>query len=65
MFLNDKNNVDALRLLGLLAFKQNNYPIAEKLFIRGIQLNPSFKLLWENLAKCFRLQNKFQRTKSF
>ena len=57
---NDKNNVDALRLLGLLAFKQNNYPIAEKLFIRGIQLNPSFKLLWENLAKCFRLQNKFQ-----
>jgi len=56
----DKNNVDALRLLGLLAFKQNNYPIAEKLFIRGIQLNPTFKLLWENLAKCFRLQNKFQ-----
>jgi tetratricopeptide (TPR) repeat protein len=57
----DKNNVDALRLLGLLAFKQNNYPIAEKLFIRGIQLNPTFKLLWENLAKCFRLQNKFQQ----
>ena len=56
----DKNNVDAIRLLGLLAFKQNNYPIAEKLFIRGIQLNPTFKLLWENLAKCFRLQNKFQ-----
>jgi len=56
----DNNNVDALRLLGLLAFKQNNYPIAEKLFIRGIQLNPTFKLLWENLAKCFRLQNKFQ-----
>ena len=56
----DNNNVDALRLLGLLAFKQNNYPIAEKLFIRAIQLNPTFKLLWENLAKCFRLQNKFQ-----
>ena len=56
----DNNNVDALRLLGLLAFKQNNYPVAEKLFIRGIQLNPTFKLLWENLAKCFRLQNKFQ-----
>ncbi len=56
----DNNNVDALRLLGLLAFKKNNYPIAEKLFIRAIQLNPTFKLLWENLAKCFRLQNKFK-----
>ena len=59
----DKNNVDALRLLGLLAFKQNNYPIAEKLFIRAIKINPNFKLLWENLAKCFRLQNKFEHAK--
>ena len=59
----DKNNVDALRLLGLLAFKQNNYPIAETLFVRAIKLNPNFKLLWENLAKCYRLQNKFIQAK--
>ena len=31
--LMDKNNIDALRLFGLLAFKNKNYVIAEKLFI--------------------------------
>ena len=49
--------------MGLLAFKQNNYPIAETLFVRAIKLNPNFKLLWENLAKCYRLQNKFIQAK--
>ena len=59
----DKNNVDALRLLGLLAFRQRNYDVAEILFIRAIQLNPNFILLWENLAKCYRLQNKLEHAK--
>jgi tetratricopeptide (TPR) repeat protein len=59
----DKNNVDALRLLGLLAFRQRNYDVAEILFIRAIQLNPNFILLWENLAKCYRLQNKLAHAK--
>ena len=34
----DKNNVDALRLLGLLATKNRKYSIAEKLFTRAINL---------------------------
>ena len=59
----DKNNVDALRLLGLLAFRQRNYDVAEILFIRAIKLNPNFILLWENLAKCYRLQNKLEHAK--
>ena len=59
----DKDNVDALRLLGLLAFRQRNYDVAEILFIRAIQLNPNFILLWENLAKCYRLQNKLEHAK--
>ncbi|MDA9814890.1 sulfotransferase [Gammaproteobacteria bacterium] len=59
----DNNNVDALRLLGLLAFRQRNYDIAETLFIRAIRLNPNFILLWENLAKCYRLQNKLDHAK--
>ena len=59
----DNNNVDALRLLGLLAFKKNNFKIAEELFIRAIKINPNFKLLWENLAKCYRLQNKLDHAK--
>ena len=41
----DKNNVDALRLLGLLATQSKKYLVAEKLFIRAIHINPYFKLL--------------------
>ena len=59
----DKNNVDALRLLGMLASQNKKYAIAEKLFVRAIHLNPYFKLLWDNLAKCYRLQNKLTEAK--
>ena len=59
----DNKNVDALRLLGLLAFKNNNHDIAEKLLIRAIQLDPYFHLLWDNLAKVFRVQNKLEESK--
>ena len=59
----DKDNVDALRLLGLLATQSKKYLVAEKLFTRAIHLNPYFKLLWDNLAKCYRLQNKLTEAK--
>ena len=59
----DKNNVDALRLLGLLATKNRKYSIAEKLFIKAISLQPYYKLLWDNLAKCYRFQNKLTEAK--
>jgi tetratricopeptide (TPR) repeat protein len=59
----DNKNVDALRLLGLLAFKNNNHDIAEKLLIKAIQLDPYFHLLWDNLAKVFRVQNKLEESK--
>ena len=59
----DNKNVDALRLLGLLAFKNNNHDIAEKLLIKAIQLDPYFHLLWDNLAKVFRVQNKLEDSK--
>ena len=54
----DKNNIDALRLLGLLAFKTKDYEIAERLFLKVLQLDPSFSLAWDNLAKLYRIQNK-------
>ena len=57
----DKNNIDALRLLGLLAFKKKKYDIAEKLFIKTLKLNPSFSLAWDNLAKLYRIQNKLTK----
>ena len=47
----------------MLASQNKKYAIAEKLFVRAIHLNPYFKLLWDNLAKCYRLQNKLTEAK--
>ena len=58
----DKNNIDALRLLGLLAFKTKDYEIAERLFLKVLQLDPSFSLAWDNLAKLYRIQNKLVKS---
>jgi tetratricopeptide (TPR) repeat protein len=58
----DKNNIDALRLLGLLAFKTKDYEIAERIFIKVLQLDPSFSLAWDNLAKLYRIQNKLLKS---
>ena len=58
----DKNNIDALRLLGLLAFKTKDYEVAERLFLRVLQLDPLFSLAWDNLAKLYRIQNKLLKS---
>ncbi len=58
----EKNNIDALRLLGLLAFKTKDYEIAERLFLKVLKLNPSFSLAWDNLAKLYRIQNKLLKS---
>ena len=58
----EKNNIDALRLLGLLAFKTKDYEIAERLFLKVLQLDPSFSLAWDNLAKLYRIQNKLLKS---
>ena len=58
----DKNNIDALRLLGLLAFKTKDYDIAEKLFLKVLSLDSSFFLAWDNLAKLYRVQNKLLKS---
>ena len=59
----DNNNIDAFRLLGLLAFKNKNYSIAENLFIKAIKIDQHFHLLWDNLAKVYRIQNKLEKSK--
>ena len=58
----DKDNIDALRLLGLLAFKTKDYDISEKLFMRVLEIDPTFSLAWDNLAKLFRVQNKLSKS---
>ncbi len=52
-----------MRLLGLLAFKNKNYTIAENLFIKAIKIDQHFHLLWDNLAKVYRIQNKLDKSK--
>ena len=58
----DKDNIDALRLLGLLAFKTKDYDISERLFMRVLEIDPTFSLVWDNLAKLFRVQNKLSKS---
>jgi tetratricopeptide (TPR) repeat protein len=58
----DKDNIDALRLMGLLAFKTKDYDISERLFIRVLEIDPTFSLAWDNLAKLFRVQNKLSKS---
>ena len=58
----EKNNIDALRLLGLLAFKTKDYEIAERLFLKVLQLDSSFSLAWDNLAKLYRIQNQLLKS---
>ena len=58
----DKDNIDALRLLGLLAFKTKDYDISERLFMRVLEIDPTFSLAWDNLAKLFRVQNKLSKS---
>ncbi len=58
----DKNNIDALRLLGLLAFKTKDYEVSERLFLRVLELDPTFSLAWDNLAKLYRIQNKLSKS---
>ena len=58
----DKDNIDALRLLGLLAFKTKDYDISERLFMRVLEIDPTFSLAWDNLAKLFRVQNKLLKS---
>ena len=58
----DKDNIDALRLMGLLAFKTKDYDISERLFMRVLEIDPTFSLAWDNLAKLFRVQNKLSKS---
>ena len=59
----EPDNVDALRLLGILATKGGKYKIAEQLFIRAIKLAPSYSLLWRNISLVYRLSGQLDKAK--
>ena len=57
----DPENVDALRLLGVLKAKQDQYNDAEALFRRAIELAPDYWTAWINFGTALNEQQKFDK----
>ena len=55
----DPNNVDALRLMGVLAMKKEQYNDAEALVRRAVELAPDYHIAWNNLGTSLNEQGKF------
>lgn len=55
----DPKNVDALRLLGLLATKGGSLDEGILILTRCTQIAPDFALAWENLANMYRQKDGF------
>ena len=58
------DNVDALRLLGTLCARKENYNDAEAFFRRAVDLAPDFWLAWINLGVALNEQQKFDEAES-
>ena len=57
-------NVDALRLMGVLCAKKENYNDAEAFFRRAADLAPDFWMAWINLGATLNEQQKFDKAES-
>ncbi len=55
----DSQNVDALHLLGVVAYQVNNYEVATQLIQMAIQLNPSAPEFYNNLGTVKDSQHQF------
>lgn len=55
------DHVDALRLMGVLATKDENYSDAEAYFRRVVDLAPDFWTAWINLSAALNEQQKFDK----
>ncbi|MEM8500229.1 MAG: sulfotransferase [Pseudomonadota bacterium] len=53
-------NVDALRMLGVLCVKKDNYSDAEAFFRSAVDCAPDFWMAWINLGTALNEQQKFQ-----
>ncbi|MEM7503994.1 MAG: sulfotransferase [Pseudomonadota bacterium] len=60
----DPENIDALRLLGVLCVRQDNYSDAEAFFKRAVQLKPDYWKAWMNLGTAQNEQQKFSDAES-
>ena len=57
----EPDNVDAMRLLGILATKGGKYKIAEQILIKDIKIAPSYSLLWRNISLVYRLSGQLEK----
>jgi len=66
VLMEDENNIDALRFMGILAFKSGNHDIAEAVLTKALKLDPTYSLVWANLAQVFSVTGQLDKAqKSF
>ena len=61
--IEDENNIDALRFMGILAFKSGNHDIAEAMLTKALKLDPTYSLVWANLAQVFSVTGQLDKAK--
>ena len=63
VLIEDKNNIDALRFMGILAYKTGNHDIAEKMFVKALMLDPTYSIVWANLAHVYSVTGQLDKAK--
>ena len=63
VLIEDENNIDALRFMGILAFKSGNHDIAEAMLTKALKLDPTYSLVWANLAQFFSVTGQLDKAK--
>jgi len=63
VLMEDENNIDALRFMGILAFKSGNHDIAEAVLTKALKLDPTYSLAWANLAQVFSVTGQLDKAK--
>ena len=63
ILVEDKNNIDALRFMGILAFKSGNHDISEAMLTKVLGLDPTYSLAWANLAQVYSVTGQLDKAK--
>ena len=61
ILIEDGNNIDALRFMGILAFKSGNHDIAEAMLTKALKLDPTYSLVWANLAQVYSVTGQLDK----
>ena len=64
VLIEDENNIDALRFMGILAFKSGNHDIAEAMLTRALKQDPTYSLAWANLAQVFSVTGQLDKAQN-